>query len=266
VLKDFPLDELVLVVSFGEPIYPVLTPIDRVQRGGPNKPWHILINADNYHALQLLLYSHERRIDLIYIDPPYNTGARDWKYNNDYVDTSDVWRHSKWLSMMKKRLRLAKRLLRPDGVLICAVDDYEVHHLISLLEEVFAGFVIETLVVVPTRRVPAAKISPAFMNMPCSACRLERPCSASLWSKMKTNGACNGQEATSEIFDAVDRTSFMRCTSIRAQTKWSALVHAWDARMHIRRHPPLKDCCGCTQSIKNETSAYGATSERRCRD
>lgn len=148
VLKDFPLDELVLVVSFGEPIYPVLTPIDRVERGGPEKPWHILINADNYHALQLLLYSHERKIDLIYIDPPYNTGARDWKYNNDYVDTADVWRHSKWLSMMKKRLTLAKRLLTSDGVLICAVDDYEVHHLIALLEEVFAGFVIETLVII----------------------------------------------------------------------------------------------------------------------
>jgi adenine-specific DNA-methyltransferase len=65
---------------------------------------HVLINADNYHALQLLLYSHEGKIDMIYIDPPYNTGARDWKYNNDYVGENDVWRHSKWLSMMKKRL------------------------------------------------------------------------------------------------------------------------------------------------------------------
>jgi adenine-specific DNA-methyltransferase len=69
VIKEFPLGELVLVVNFGEPIYPILTPIDRVQRGGPDKPWHVLINADNYHALQLLLYTHERKIDLIYIDP-----------------------------------------------------------------------------------------------------------------------------------------------------------------------------------------------------
>jgi adenine-specific DNA-methyltransferase len=107
VVKEFGLEELVLVVSFGEPIYPILTPIDRVERGGPDKPWHVLINADNYHALQLLLYSHERKVDLIYIDPPYNTGARDWKYNNDYVDKTDAWRHSKWLSMMKKRLSLA---------------------------------------------------------------------------------------------------------------------------------------------------------------
>ena len=91
---EFPLGELVLVVSFGEPIYPVLTPVDRIARGGPDKPWHILINADNYHALQLLLYAYERKVDVIYIDPPYNTGARDWKYNNDYVDKTDAWRHS----------------------------------------------------------------------------------------------------------------------------------------------------------------------------
>ncbi len=140
IIKEFPLEELVLVVSFGEPIYPILTPIDRIQRGGPDKPWHILVNADNYHALQLLLYSHERRVDLIYIDPPYNTGARDWKYNNDYVDRTDVWRHSKWLSMMKKRLLLAKRLLKTDGILIVTIDDNEVHHLLTLAEELFREY------------------------------------------------------------------------------------------------------------------------------
>ncbi|HZS18691.1 MAG TPA: site-specific DNA-methyltransferase [Candidatus Udaeobacter sp.] len=135
VLNDFPLDELVLVVSFGEAIYPILTPVDRVSRGGSGKPWHVLINADNYHALQLLLYSHERKVDLIYIDPPYNTGARDWKYNNDYVDGNDSWRHSKWLSMVAKRLRLAKRLLKPDGILVVTIDEHEVHHLGVLLEQ-----------------------------------------------------------------------------------------------------------------------------------
>jgi len=152
VLKDFPLDELVLVVHFGEPIYPVLTPIDRVERGGPDKPWHILINADNYHALQLLLYSHERKIDLIYIDPPYNTGARDWKYNNDYVDRSDIWRHSKWLSMMKKRLLLAKRLLKPDGVLVIAIDDNEARHLGTLLDELLPEFDATAITVVHNPR------------------------------------------------------------------------------------------------------------------
>ncbi len=134
---EFPLIELVLVVSFGEPIYPVLTPVDRIARGGPQKPWHVLINADNYHALQLLLYAYERKVDVIYIDPPYNTGARDWKYNNDYVDKTDAWRHSKWLSMMKKRLLLAKRLLRPDGVLIVTIDENEVHYLRCLLGSMF---------------------------------------------------------------------------------------------------------------------------------
>ena len=82
--------ELVVVRSFGDPIYPALMPVDRVARGGPHKPWHMLINADNFHALQLLLYAYEGKVDLIYIDPPYNTGARDWKYNNDYVDKKDL--------------------------------------------------------------------------------------------------------------------------------------------------------------------------------
>ena len=148
VLKDFPLDELVLVVSFGEPIYPVLTPIDRVERGGPDKPRHVIINADNYHALQLLLYSHERKIDLIYIDPPYNTGARDWKYNNNYVDKTDAWRHSKWLSMMKKRLSLAQRLLKPNGVFVITIDDNESHHLRSLIDEMFPSALVHQITVV----------------------------------------------------------------------------------------------------------------------
>src|SRR5271157_7395 len=134
-LKEFAVTELVVVRSFGDPIYPALVPVDRVQRGGPDKPWHMLINADNFHALQLLLYAYEGKVDVIYIDPPYNTGARDWKYNNDYVDKTDSWRHSKWLSMMKKRLLLAKRLLKRNGVLIVTIDEHEVHHLGVLLED-----------------------------------------------------------------------------------------------------------------------------------
>jgi hypothetical protein len=111
---EVPVTELVVVRSFGDPIYPTLVPVDCVKRGGPEKPWHFLINADNFHALQLLLYAYEAKVDVIYIDPPYNSGARDWKYNNDYVDKTDSFRHSKWLSMMKKRLLLARRLLRKD--------------------------------------------------------------------------------------------------------------------------------------------------------
>jgi adenine-specific DNA-methyltransferase len=135
--KEFPVPDLVVVRNFGDPIYPALVPIDRVERGEPGKPWHILINADNFHALQLLLYCYESKVDVIYIDPPYNKGARDWKYNNDYVDKNDAFRHSKWLSMMKKRLLLANRLLKPDGVLIVTIDENEVHHLWCLLEAIF---------------------------------------------------------------------------------------------------------------------------------
>lgn len=78
---ELPLDELVVVRRFGDPIYPALVPVDRVAQGGNEKPWHMLINSDNFHALQVLLYCYERSVDAIYIDPPYNSGARDWKYN-----------------------------------------------------------------------------------------------------------------------------------------------------------------------------------------
>ena len=88
-LVDFEADKLVVVKRFGEAIYPTLVPIDKVSRGA-DKPWHMLISAENFHALQLLLYAYEARVDVIYIDPPYNTGARDWKYNNDYVDQNDA--------------------------------------------------------------------------------------------------------------------------------------------------------------------------------
>ena len=88
--KNFKLDELVVVAEFGEPIYPTLKPLDAVQNAPDSDLWHTLIEADNYHALQLLEYLYAEKVDCIYIDPPYNTGAKDWKYNNDYVDGSDA--------------------------------------------------------------------------------------------------------------------------------------------------------------------------------
>lgn len=134
----FKIDELVCVAQFGEPIYPYLKPIDSVCNAPDSDLWHTLIEADNYHALQLLEYLYAGKVDCIYIDPPYNTGARDWKYNNDYVDSADQYRHSKWLSMMQKRLRLAKKLLNPkDSVLIVTIDEKEYLHLGCLLEELF---------------------------------------------------------------------------------------------------------------------------------
>ena len=109
----------------------------KVERGG-DRPFHTVINAENFHALQVLLYTHEGKVDAIYVDPPYNTGARDWKYNNDYVDSDDAYRHSKWLAMMERRLKLAKRLLNPESsALIVTIDENEVHRLSLLLEELF---------------------------------------------------------------------------------------------------------------------------------
>lgn len=141
---EFALGDLVAIAEFGEPIYPYLKPIDSVCNAPDSELWHILIESDNYHALQLLEYLYSGKLDCIYIDPPYNTGARDWKYNNNYVDGSDAYRHSKWLSFMEKRLRIAKRLLNPKtGVLIVTIDEHEVHHLRVLLEEIFTEYYIQ---------------------------------------------------------------------------------------------------------------------------
>lgn len=133
-------NELVSVAQLGEPIYPYLKPMDDVQNAPDSELWHTLIEADNYHALQLLVYLYGGKVDCIYIDPPYNSGATDWKYNNNYVDGNDAYRHSKWLSMMEKRLLLAKKLMNPsNSVLIATIDEKEYHHLGCLLEQIFAG-------------------------------------------------------------------------------------------------------------------------------
>ena len=144
--EEISVDELVCVAQFGEPIYPYLKPIDSVCNSPDSDLWHTLIEADNYHALQLLEYLYAGKVDCIYIDPPYNTGARDWKYNNDYVDSNDSYRHSKWLSFMKKRLQIAKRLLDPnDSVLIVTIDEKEYLHLGCLIEELFPEATIQMI-------------------------------------------------------------------------------------------------------------------------
>lgn len=130
-------ERCVVVREFGDPVYPGLLSTDRVVRD-PERPFHTLINSENFHALQALLYPYAGQVDAIYIDPPYNSGARDWKYNNDYVDELDGDRHSKWLAMMDKRLRAAKHLLNPENsVLILAIDENEVHRIALLLEQIF---------------------------------------------------------------------------------------------------------------------------------
>src|SRR3989344_7303804 len=119
---------------------PVLTEDNKREiRTDKEKPVNILIEGDNYHALSVLNYTHQAKVDVIYIDPPYNTGAKDWKYNNDYVDANDPWRHSKWISMMNKRLKLSRTLLKDDGTIIVAIDDYELNTLGLLLDEIFSS-------------------------------------------------------------------------------------------------------------------------------
>ncbi len=112
----------------------------------------LMIEGDNYLSLSVLNYTHKKNIDLIYIDPPYNTGAKNWKYNNDYVDKDDEYRHSKWLSFMRHRLNLAKNLLKDDGVLICAIDENEQAHLNVLLEQLFPAHERHTITIVHNPR------------------------------------------------------------------------------------------------------------------
>lgn len=100
-------------------------------------PNHILIEGDNLEALTTLAYTHEGKIDVIYIDPPYNTGNKDFIYNDKFVDKEDSYRHSKWLSFMSKRLRIAKQLLSDKGVIFISIDDNEQAQLKLLCDEVF---------------------------------------------------------------------------------------------------------------------------------
>lgn len=103
-----------------------------------SKPMNILIEGDNYHALSVLNYTHKEKIDVIYIDPPYNTGSKkEWKYNNHYVDKEDAYRHSKWISFMNKRLKLAKKLLKRTGIVFISIDDNAVAQLKLLCNEIF---------------------------------------------------------------------------------------------------------------------------------
>lgn len=141
--KTATLDDLVVVAEFRDTLYPGLVSTGKVQRGD-DKPFHTVINGENYHVLKALTYTHRGKVDTIYIDPPYNTGAKDWKYNNDYVEGDDLYRHSKWLAMMERRLLVAKELLNPaDSVLIVTIDEKEYLRLGLLLEQVFPEAEIE---------------------------------------------------------------------------------------------------------------------------
>ena len=100
-------------------------------------PNHILIEGDNLEALATLAYTHEGKIDVIYIDPPYNTGNKDFIYNDSYVDKEDSYRHSKWLSFMSRRLKIVKKLLSDSGVIFISIDDNEQAQLKLLCDDIF---------------------------------------------------------------------------------------------------------------------------------
>ncbi|WP_282110763.1 site-specific DNA-methyltransferase [Shewanella algicola] len=136
-IKLVEVTDLVVVAEFRDKIYPGLVSTGKVENGG-DKPFHSVINGENYHALKALTFTHRGKIDAIYIDPPYNTGAKDWKYNNDYVESEDLYRHSKWLAFMERRLKLARELLNPkNSVLIASIDEKEYLRLGLLLEQIF---------------------------------------------------------------------------------------------------------------------------------
>ena len=105
---------------------PVLREVKNKEiKGRKDEATHILIKGDNYHALSVLNYTHQGKIDVIYIDPPYNTGSEDFKYNDEFVDEDDSYRHSKWISFLNKRIRLAKNLLKDDGVIFISIGEDE---------------------------------------------------------------------------------------------------------------------------------------------
>lgn len=120
---------------------PVLTEVKEraIISEDPDAPNHILIEGDNLEALTALTYTHAGKIDVIYIDPPYNTGNKDFVYNDTFVDSEDSFRHSKWLSFMSKRLRIAKRLMSDKGVLFISIDDNEQAQLKLLCDEIFGA-------------------------------------------------------------------------------------------------------------------------------
>ncbi len=146
------LADLIVVAEFKDTIYPGFVSNGKVERGG-DKPFHTVINGENYHVLKALTFTHRAKVDAIYIDPPYNSGARDWKYNNDYVEKDDLYRHSKWLAMIERRLLIARELLNPAAsVLIATIDEKEYLRLGLLLEQTFPEAAIEMVTTVVNPR------------------------------------------------------------------------------------------------------------------
>lgn len=153
--QDIPVEDLVVVARFGDPVFPGLEHVSSaagpepadgqpVDGGGDA---HLVIEGENFHTLQALRYTHAGKVDLIYVDPPYNTGSNDWIYNDRYIGKQDAFRHSKWLSFMERRLELAHELLSQTGIVVLSIGPDEVHRLAQLCEQIFRGRDINTVTV-----------------------------------------------------------------------------------------------------------------------
>lgn len=129
-------ENLVVVAEFRDPIYPGLVSTGKVERGG-DKPFHTVINAENFLALQTLLFTNRSGVDVIYIDPPYNTGNDSWIYNDKYISSDDHYKHSKWLAFMERRLLLARELLAETGAIMVSIGDEEQPRLRLLMDQIF---------------------------------------------------------------------------------------------------------------------------------
>ena len=220
----FSKEEIVAVAEFGEPIYPTLKLLDTVENAPESDLWHTLIEADNYHALQLLEYLYAGKVDCIYIDPPYNTGAKDWKYNNDYVDSSDAYRHSKWLSFMEKRLKIAKKLLNPmDSVLIVTIDEKEYLHLGCLLEEIFP----EAKMQMVTSRINKKASTRAGQFARCDE-----------YIFLLQFGKMNIQKSRYSMLDVVDNSN-PDAKEVKTDTIWNSMLRRGSSGSSRRESPNL---------------------------
>ena len=135
------------VIELCEEKTPTFTELQSKEIQNDDSSPNILIEGDNYHVLSVLNYTHKGKIDVIYIDPPYNTGARDWSYNNNFIDSEDPYKHTKWISFMSHRLRLTKNLLSNTGIICVTIDDYELPRLWMLMDEIFNQNHLGTIVI-----------------------------------------------------------------------------------------------------------------------
>lgn len=211
------LENLVVVAEFRDTIYPGLVSTGKVQRGKDDKPNHTVINGENYHVLKALTFTHRGKVDAIYIDPPYNTGAKDWKYNNDYVEGDDLYRHSKWLAFMERRLLIAKELLNPaDSVLIVTIDEKEYLRLGLLLEQVFPEARLQMITSVINPRAGVARPDAftrteefiyvlqfgksSVFSVPMSGEELPEKNSSPIWFSLMRTGSNSSRKARPNLF------------------------------------------------------------------